>query len=62
MTHRRPAQAPRPPMSDAHHAAITTELVRLTLCGRPGRPELECPLVEPAPRKTPRRTTRRKNR
>lgn len=40
MTRRRPAHAPRPPMSDAHRAAIAIELVRLTLGGRPERPEL----------------------
>lgn len=51
---------PRPPMSDAHHAAITAELRRLTLGGRPDRPELLAPLVEPLP--TRRRTTRRNRR
>lgn len=40
MTGRRPSSAPRPPMSDAHHAAITLELVRLVLGGRPERAEL----------------------
>ena len=59
MTRRRPTHAPRPPVSDAHHAAITTELVRLTLGGRPGRPEL-LDQVEPEhlARRRPTRRTR----
>lgn len=40
MTRRRPAAAPPPPMSDAHHAAITVELVRLTIAGGCDRAEL----------------------
>lgn len=40
MTRRRPRVAPRPVMSDAHHHAITVELVRLCLGGGPQRPEL----------------------
>lgn len=28
------------PMSDAMHQAVTSELVRLSLSGRPNRPEL----------------------
>lgn len=40
MTHRRPPSAPPPPMSDAQHAAITTELVRLTISTGADRPEL----------------------
>lgn len=41
MTRRRPRAAPRPPMSDAQHEATSCELVRLTIGGRPPRPELE---------------------
>lgn len=47
-------------MSDAQHAAITTELVRLTIGGPPERPELIAPLVDPATKKPThknRRTT-----
>ncbi|NUS54715.1 MAG: hypothetical protein HOV66_07615 [Streptomycetaceae bacterium] len=56
MSGRRPAAAPRPPMCDRQHAAITAELVRLTLGGRPARPELQTTIPEPAPRRRPRRT------
>lgn len=41
MTGRRPASAPRGRMSDAQADAVTTELGRLVLGGRPERPELE---------------------
>lgn len=37
---------PRARMSDAQWGAITTELVRVTLGGRPVRPELEHALPE----------------
>lgn len=56
MTRRRPASAPLGPCTDAHAAAITAELVRLCLGGKPDRPELYCPLVDPKP--TRRRTRR----
>lgn len=46
MTGRRPGRAPRARMGDAEHAAITTELVRLSLGGRPARPELEVDVVD----------------
>lgn len=47
---------PLPPHTDQAHAAITTELQRLCLPHDPesDRPELEAPLIEPAPRR-PRR-------
>lgn len=32
---------PAPPHTDAGHDAITAELVRVTLGGKPDRPELE---------------------
>ena len=36
---------PLPPHSDAARAAITTELRRITVEGRPERPELEGPFI-----------------
>lgn len=43
-------------MSDAQHAAIVLELRRLTLSGKPERPELLALIVEPAsPQKRRRR-------
>lgn len=50
---------PLGPHTDDAHAAITTELIRLTLPHHPDseRPELVAPLIEPTPRR-PRRTRR----
>lgn len=48
---RRSPGRPRPVLSDAAHAAIALELVRLCLGGRPARPELVAPLVDRSERR-----------
>lgn len=52
------------PHSDAAHHAIAAELVRLTLGGRPERPELVAPPVDPAARRSraPRKAAQRRRR